>query len=90
MQITYDGTEYDTHKCLKQLDAILQKQKDPQDSTNKDRTNGKELTMRFSNRQVKKLATFDQLPTNERQNIGKTIIAFVVQWAKNETVDSEK
>ena len=68
-----DGTAYDTHRLLTELDL----NKDERKKTIK------EITLRFSDRQYEMLKSFDTLELKEKLNIMYAVIDFTVKQVKN-------
>jgi len=69
----FNGTAYDTHRLLTELDL----NKDERKKTIK------EITLRFSDRQYQMLKSFDTLELKEKLNIMCGVIDFIVKQVKN-------
>ena len=71
----FDGTTYDSHRLLSELDLKKEERKKPV----------KEITLRFSDRQYDTLKSFDTLGLKEKLNIMCGVMDFILKQVENGT-----
>ena len=75
----FDGTTYDSHRLLSELDLKKEERK----------KTTKEITLRFSDRQYEMMKSFDTLELKEKLNIMCGVIDFILKQVKNGTGGQE-